>query len=65
MPIGNQLMRARVGTYKFSLKVLKPKILSLGEKNFHTVHCLSKTIAYLVWMLYYFFIYMFSNIYFV
>ena len=53
MPIGNQLMRARVGTYNFSRKVLKPKIFSLGENNFHTVHCLSK-MTYLVFMLYYF-----------
>ena len=52
MPIGNQLMRARVGTYNFSRKVLKPKISSLGENNFHTVHCLSKTMAYLILMLY-------------
>ena len=54
MPIGNQLMRARVGTYNFSRKALKPKISSLGENNFHTVHCLSKTMAYLILMLYYF-----------
>ena len=54
MPIGNQLMRARVGTYNFSRKVLKLKIFSLGENNFHTVHCLSKIMAYLVLMLYYF-----------
>ena len=53
MPIGTQLMRARVGTYNFSRKVLKPKIFSLGENNFHTAHCLSK-MAYLVLMLYYF-----------
>ena len=44
MPIGNQLMHTRVGTYKFRVKVLKPKIFSLGENNFHTVHGLSKTI---------------------
>ena len=52
MPIGNQLMHARVGTYDFSRKVLKPKIFSLGENNFHTVNCLSKIMAYLVLMLY-------------
>ena len=71
MPIGNQLMRARVGTYNFSQKVLKPKIFSLGKNDFHTVHCLSKIVAYLVLMLYYFlpiclviFILIFSNFYF-
>ena len=47
-------MCARVGTYNSSRKVLKPKIFSLGENNFHTVHCLSKIMAYLVLMLYYF-----------
>ena len=52
MPIGNQLMHARVGTYDFRRKVLKPKIFSLGENNFHTVNCLSKIMAYLVLMLY-------------
>ena len=54
MPIDSQLMHARVGTYNFSRKVLKLKISSLGEHNFHTVHCLSKTMAYLILMLYYF-----------
>ena len=51
MPIGNQLMRARVGTYNFSRKVLKPKIFSSEENKFYTVHCFSKII---VLMLYYF-----------
>ena len=54
MSIGNQLMRARVGTYNFSRKVLKPKIFSSKENNFYTVRCLSKIMAYLVLMLYYF-----------
>ena len=54
MPIGNQLIRATVGTYNFSRKVLKPKIFSSKENNFYTVHCLSKIMAYLVLMLYYF-----------
>ena len=54
MPIGNQLMRARVGTYNFSRKVLKPKIFSSEENKFYTVHCFSKIMAYLVLMLYYF-----------
>ena len=53
MPVGN-----------FSRKVLKPKIFSLGENNFYTMHCFSIIKAYLVLILYYFFIYMFSNIYF-
>ena len=35
-------------------KVLKPKIFSSKENNFYTVHCLSKIMAYLVLMLYYF-----------
>ena len=63
MPIGDQLMRARVGTYNFSRKVLKLKIFSSVENDFYTVHCLSKIMAYLVLMLYQFFIYVFSNIY--
>ena len=54
MSIGNQLVRARVGTYDFSRKVLKPKIFSSKENNFYTVHCLSKIMAYLVLILYYF-----------
>ena len=54
MPIGNQLMRARVGTYNFSRKVLKPKIFSSGENNFYTVHFLSTIMTYLILMLYYF-----------
>ena len=54
MPIGNQLMHARVGNYNFSRKVLKPKIFSLGKYNFHTMHFLSKIMAYLVLMLNYF-----------
>ena len=54
MSIGNQLMHARVGAYNFSRKVLKLKIFSLKESNFYTVHCLSKVMAYLVLMLYYF-----------
>ena len=54
MPIGNQIMRSRVGTYNFSRKVLKPKIFSSEENNFYTVHCLSKIMAYLVLMLYHF-----------
>ena len=54
MSIGNQLMRRRVGTYNFSRKVLKPKIFSSKENDFYTVRCLSKIMAYLVFMLYYF-----------
>ena len=54
MPIGNQLMRARVGTYNFSRKVLKPKIFSSEENKFYTVQCFSKIMAYLVLMLHYF-----------
>ena len=54
MPIGNQIMRSRVGTYNFSKKALKPKVFSSEENNFYTVHCLSKIMAYLVLMLYYF-----------
>ena len=54
MPIGNQLMRARVGTYNFSRKVLKPKIFSSEENKFYTMHCFSKIMAYLVLVLYYF-----------
>ena len=54
MPIDNQLMRARVCTYNFKRKVLKPKIFSSKENNFYAVHCLSKIMAYLVSMLYYF-----------
>ena len=53
MPVGN-----------FSRKVLKPKIFSLGENNFYTMLCFSIIKAYLVLILYYFFIYVFSNIYF-
>ena len=45
---------ARVGTYNFSRKVLIPKIFSSKENNVYTVHCLSKIMAYLVLMLYYF-----------
>ena len=52
MPIGNQPMHARVETYNFSRKVLKPKIFSLGEIDFYTVHGLSKITAYLVLILY-------------
>ena len=54
MPISNQLIRTRVGTYYLSRKVLKPKIFSSKESNFYTVHCLSKIMAYLVLMLYHF-----------
>ena len=54
MPIHNQLMRARVGTYYLNRKVLKPKIFNSKESNFYTLHCLSKIMAYLVLMLYYF-----------
>ena len=54
MPIGNQLMRPRVNTYNFSRNVLKPKISSSKENSFYTVRCLSKFMAYLVSMLYYF-----------
>ena len=54
MPIGNHLMRARVGTYNFSRKVWKPKIFSSKDNNFHTVHRLSKIMAYLVLRLTYF-----------
>ena len=54
MPIGNQLMRARVGTYNINRKVLKPKIFSSEENKFYTVHCFSKIMACLVLMLYYF-----------
>ena len=53
MPIGNQLMRERVGTYNFSRKVLKPKLFSSGENNFYTVHCLFKIKAYLVLMFFF------------
>ena len=49
MPIGNQLVRERVGTFNFSRKVY----FILKENNFYTVDCLSKIIAYLVLMLYY------------
>ena len=34
MPIGNQLMRARVDTYNISRKVLEPKIFNSKEINF-------------------------------
>ena len=54
MPIDNQPMRARVGTYNFKQKVLKPKIFRSKENNFYTVHCLSKIMAYLALMLHYF-----------
>ena len=54
MPVGNQMICARVGTYNFSRKVLIPKIFSSKENNFYTAHCLSKIMAYLVLMLYYF-----------
>ena len=54
MPIGNQLIRARVGTYNFSQNVFRPKIFSSKESNFYTVPCLSKIMAYLVLILYYF-----------
>ena len=54
MPIDNQPMRARLGTYNFKQKVLKPKIFRSKENNFYTVHCLSKIMAYLALMLYYF-----------
>ena len=54
MPIGNQLMRARIGTYNFSRKVLRPKIFSPEENKFYTVHCFSGIMASLVLMLYYF-----------
>ena len=54
MPIGNQLMHTRVGTYNFSPKVLKLKIFSSKENNFYSVHCLSKIMAYSVLMLHYF-----------
>ena len=54
MPIDNQIMRSRVDTYNFSRKVLKPKSFSSEENNFYTMHCLSKIMAYLVLMLYYF-----------
>ena len=37
-----------------SRKVLKLKIFSSKENNFFIVHCLSKIMAYLVLMLYYF-----------
>ena len=47
-------MRARNGTYNFSRKDLKLKIVSSKENNFYIVHCSSKTIAYLVLMLFYF-----------
>ena len=47
-------MRARVGTYNFSRKVLKPKIFSSEENKFYTVHYFSKIMAYLVLMSYYF-----------
>ena len=57
MPLGNQLMCARVGTYNFSRKDFKPKIFSSKENNFYTVHCLSKIMAYLVLMLHYFLLY--------
>ena len=54
MPISNQLMLARAGTYNFSRKTLKLKFFSSKENNFCTVHCLPKIMAYLVLMLHYF-----------
>ena len=60
MPIGNQLVRERVGTFNFSRKVY----FILKENNFYTVDCLSKIIAYLSLDVILPFIYMFSNIYF-
>ena len=54
MPIGNQLMRARVGTYNFRRKIVKIKIFISKENSFYTVHCLFKIMACLVLMLYYF-----------
>ena len=54
MPKGNELIRARVGIYNVSRKSWKPKVFSLKENNFYTVHCLSTIIAYLVFLLHYF-----------
>ena len=51
MPIGNQLMRARAGTYNLIGKILKPKIFSSNKNNSYNVLCLSKIMAYLVLML--------------
>ena len=45
---------ARVGTYNFSRKVLKPKILSLKENSFYIVHCLCNIMTYLILMWFYF-----------
>ena len=45
---------ARVGTYNFSWKVLKPEILSLKENSFYIVHCSCNIMTYLILMLFYF-----------
>ena len=48
-------MRARIRTNKFSQKDLQLKIFSSKENNFYTVHFLSKIMAHLVLIMFYFF----------
>ena len=56
MVTGNQLMRARVGAYNFTQRLFKLKTFSLKKNNFYNRYYLSEILAYLVSMLYYFYV---------
>ena len=56
MVTGNQLMRARVGAYNFTQRLFKLKTFSLKKNNFYNRYYLSEIMAYLVSMLYYFYV---------
>ena len=56
MVTGNQLMRARVGAYNFTQRFFELKTFSLKKINFYNRYSLSEIMAYLVSMLYYFYV---------